>query len=78
MGALLLSCNFLQTRPEGEVEVYLGRLARRPEDGGALTIAFGNCCPKDLPADLRVRGCPPYPFALGETLARGSARDRAG
>ncbi len=70
MGALLLSCSFLQTQPEGEVEVYLGRHAQQREGRNGLSITFGNCCPKDLPADLRLRGCPPYPFALGEALSK--------
>lgn len=68
MNALLLSWRLLQDPPQREVEVYLGTKAARSGNGQASCIAFGNCCPDGLQAEVRVSGCPPYPFALGECL----------
>jgi hypothetical protein len=68
MNAFLLSCSLLQTRLASPVDVYMGE---RLEDGapsGGFTLAFGNCCRKDLAVTKRVKGCPPYPFALKESL----------
>ena len=68
MNALLLSCQLLPGRLARPVDVYLGSLI--DGDGGAegLKIAFGNCCPAVAGADKVIRGCPPYPYALGECL----------
>jgi uncharacterized protein (DUF362 family) len=68
MNAFLLSCQFLQAMPVREVEVLLGPRAAGSGDGAR--IAFGNCCPPAAAADLRVAGCPPYPFDLEKALAR--------
>jgi hypothetical protein len=67
MNAFLLSCQFLQQHPDRRVDVYLGEQAAKA-DGTTPSVAFGNCCPKGLDAEVRLRGCPPYPFALGEAL----------
>lgn len=32
------------------------------------SIAFGNCCNPDFVITHRIRGCPPYPFILGQIL----------
>ncbi len=75
MNAFLLSCQLLQHTPGRRVDVYLGADVAEVDEGAASSIAFGNCCPGTLDADLRVRGCPPYPFALGETLTKAGWAD---
>ncbi len=75
MNAFLLSCQFLQQTPGRRVDVYLGANAAAIEEGDASSVAFGNCCPGRLDAALRVRGCPPYPFALGEALSKAGWTD---
>jgi uncharacterized protein (DUF362 family) len=66
--ALLLSCQLLQGTIDRDVEVFMGSLPEEADVPGALKVAFGNCCTSDVPADARIRGCPPYPYALGEVL----------
>lgn len=71
MNAFLLSCSLLETDPEEDYEVYMGR--RPPEESGrGKRVAFGNCCPSGEDFDITIRGCPPYPFALREQLSGGS------
>jgi uncharacterized protein (DUF362 family) len=69
MNAFLLSCQFLQGMPDREVEVLLGPRAAG-SGGGAARIAFGTCCPPAAAAELRIAGCPPYPFDLEKALVR--------
>ncbi len=67
MNALLLSCQFLE-KPVGEdVLFYMGSDVDE-EKAEALTIAFGNCC--ETRADKKIKGCPPYPFALKKVLEK--------
>ncbi len=73
MNAFLLSCSLLERDPGLRADVVIG-----PEPGEfgpapGTVIAFGNCCPEERAYDIRVRGCPPYPFALEESL-----KDRPG
>jgi uncharacterized protein (DUF362 family) len=75
MNALLLSCQLLVSPPTERVSVRLGGHAPAPDTTGGLDVVFGNCCVNACPsgaADSAIRGCPPYPFALGELL-RGRA-----
>lgn len=70
VNAFLLSCTLLDGVPPEIADVHMGSLPddRDPSDG--MRIAFGNCCPEDRAFDLRIRGCPPYPFALKEFLKK--------
>lgn len=68
MNALLLSCSFLKGEIRDKIDVYLGSLKVEKESGNRIKLGFGNCCPRDIPFDLKIKGCPPYPFTLGETL----------
>jgi Ni,Fe-hydrogenase III small subunit len=71
MNAFLLSCGILGREPERAADVYMGSIIGEAGPSGAMTIAFGNCCPRDREYDLRIPGCPPYPFALKERLEPG-------
>ena len=74
MNAFLLSCRTLGPGETELADVYLGRLDDgRPLDS-AFRIAFGNCVPAEGAFDLRVQGCPPYPFALKAALAKRAAK----
>jgi hypothetical protein len=75
MNAFLLSCELLHEAPEGKYHVYVGPEACREDAGRGTRIAFGNCCPEIPEAQIRIRGCPPYPFSLREELG-GSERAR--
>lgn len=68
MNALLISCRFLNGKPTRPVDIHLGSLAEEDAASTSLKVAFGNCCIKHLKADRAIKGCPPYPFTLGETL----------
>jgi uncharacterized protein (DUF362 family) len=68
MNAFLLSCQLLCGEPEEVVDVYLGTLPDESTRRGKLRLAFGNCVPDDGAFDIRIRGCPPYPFALKGVL----------
>ena len=50
------------------INVYMGELVELDAASNDLKIAFGNCCPKDIGFDMRIKGCPPYPFALRDRL----------
>jgi hypothetical protein len=68
MNAFLLSCSLLEGAPATNAEIHLGSKIQEKESGDAFKIAFGNCTPDDGTFDIRIRGCPPYPFALRERL----------
>ena len=73
MNAFLLSCQLLeQHRPEN-INVYMGELVELDAASNDLKIAFGNCCPRDIGFDMRINGCPPYPFALRDRLKANQA-----
>jgi uncharacterized protein (DUF362 family) len=68
VNAFLISCRLLAGSPTQDMDVFLGshdEVAGAPE---ALRIAFGNCCAKSMRGDIAIAGCPPYPFALGESI----------
>lgn len=71
MNAFLLSCSLLDGDPADIADVYMGSLLDESEPSGGRSIAFGNCCPENRAFDLRIKGCPPYPFALKESLKKG-------
>ncbi len=68
MNAVLLSCQLLQANLQKNVDIYLGELLEFERKSDSLSIAFGNCCPKNAHFDKVIKGCPPYPFTLGEQL----------
>lgn len=69
MNAFLLSCSLLETRPNEQFAVHMG--SHLPgANRTARTIAFGNCCTKEGRFDIVVKGCPPFPLALKEQIAR--------
>jgi uncharacterized protein (DUF362 family) len=68
MNAFLLSCSFLYGTLTNDVDMYLGSRVEENGNSGSMKIAFGNCCPKDMSCDKRIKGCPPYPFTLGDYL----------
>lgn len=70
MNAFLLSCSLLDGDPADFVDVYMGSLLDESEPSGGIGIAFGNCCPENRAFDIRIKGCPPYPFALKECLKK--------
>ena len=70
MNAFLLSCSFLDGDPGDFADVYMGSLLDESESSGGVSIAFGNCCPATRSFDIRIQGCPPYPFALKEFLKK--------
>jgi uncharacterized protein (DUF362 family) len=70
MNAFLLSCRALGAEPTERADVYLGRQDDERPPAGGFRIAFGNCVPAVGAFELRVKGCPPYPFALQAALAR--------
>jgi len=71
MNAFLLSCSLLEEEPARPADVFLGSVDGRDGTPGATKIGFGNCCLAELQADIRIPGCPPFPFALKECLERG-------
>jgi len=68
MNAFLLSCQFLDAGTDTVADFYLGSLPDARLSAGKFRIAFGNCVPEDENFDLRIKGCPPYPFALKGAL----------
>ncbi len=72
MNAFLLSCQFLDAGTDLAADFYLGSLSDARPDAGKFKIAFGNCVPEGENFDLRIRGCPPYPFALKGALHKAS------
>jgi len=68
MNAFFLSCRFLEGKPRENIDVFLGSIVEAEDVSGCLKLAFGNCCPQDFSCDKRIRGCPPYPFALKDCL----------
>jgi len=68
MNAFLLSCTLLDGAPARAADVYMGSIIDESEATGEMSIAFGKCCPESRAFDLRIRGCPPYPFALKGSL----------
>ncbi len=68
MNAFLLSCSLLEGEPAQTADVYMGSIVEGNRTSGAMKIAFGNCCPGELECDLRIPGCPPFPYALKERL----------
>jgi hypothetical protein len=51
-------------------DVYMGSLLDESEPSGGMSIAFGNFCPENRAFDIRIKGCPPYPFALKECMKK--------
>ncbi|MGA1874465.1 MAG: DUF362 domain-containing protein [bacterium] len=70
MNAFLLSCQLLEEKPHEKVDIYMGELPDDKAPSGTFTIGFGNCCSGDILCHQRIKGCPPYPFALNEVLKK--------
>jgi len=68
MNALLLSLQVMEKDVPKNLDIYLGTKVPFEEDVKGLKIGFGNCCPADPTFDKYIKGCPPYPFALGKAL----------
>jgi len=68
MNALLLSLQIMEKDVPKNVDIYLGTKVPFEENVKGLKIGFGNCCPDDQTFDKYIKGCPPYPFALGKAL----------
>ncbi len=62
--AFILSCRMLEGELTRDLSAYLGSAVTPEEVPEEIRLAFGNCVPKDFPCDLRIPGCPPYPFTL--------------
>lgn len=75
MNAFLLSCSLLDGDSPGSADVYMGSIIDVREASDGMSIAFGNCCPEDPVFDIRIKGCPPYPFALKECLKRNADQE---
>jgi uncharacterized protein (DUF362 family) len=75
MNAFLLSCSFLPGNLKDNIDVYLGSLVENNGRAGSIKVAFGNCCPKGMAFDRRIKGCPPYPFALSDALKENIVED---
>lgn len=76
MNAFLLSCSLLEGTPGQNAEIHLGSARQEKESDDFLKIAFGNCTPDDGTFDIRIRGCPPYPFALCEMMKKLYQQDK--
>jgi len=70
LNAFLLSCRMLEGELAQGLSACLGSEVKAEEIPEGWRLAFGNCVPEDFPCDLRIRGCPPYPFALKELLKK--------
>lgn len=68
MNAFLLSVRFLDKIPDDAVNVYLGCKLDRKDITHGYNVAFGNCCFYGADFDVRIKGCPPYPFDLKNAL----------
>ncbi len=67
MNALLLSFELYGKDAPRDTHVYLGtKTDELPVN--AFRLAFGNCSNKGDGYDIRIRGCPPYPFDLKNKL----------
>lgn len=74
VNAFLLSCMTLVPEPKEPADVYLGLKDDGRQAMSGFRIAFGNCVQAEGTFDLRVKGCPPYPFALKAALAKRAAK----
>ncbi len=68
MNALLLSFQMLDENPGKKAHVYLGTNEDAAHNDDGLKIGFGRCC-KGEDFDIKINGCPPYPFDLKNKLA---------
>jgi hypothetical protein len=70
MGALILSFQFLEKKLSEKADVFLGAKHKKDEIADGLKISFGNCCCYDSDIDIKIKGCPPYPFDLKNELEK--------
>lgn len=71
MNALLLSFELYGKEAPRETHVYLGTKSDHNPLTGAQTLAFGNCCcEQNSDFNMRIKGCPPYPFDLMNRLEK--------
>jgi len=64
MNALLLSFQLFDREFPKKTDIYLGSKIDKNDTAAGFKIAFGNCCPRGENFDLKIKGCPPYPFDL--------------
>ena len=76
--ALILSCQFLEEKPKENLDFYLGSKVSAEDLSDNFRIAFGNCCIYGIDADLKIKGCPPYPFDLKNMLGSRKEYFRGG
>jgi uncharacterized protein (DUF362 family) len=76
MNAFLRSCSLLDNDPDDFIEIYMGSTIPMKEASVGKSVAFGNCCPTGRDFDIKIKGCPPYPFALKEQINRSSHKPR--
>jgi uncharacterized protein (DUF362 family) len=69
MNALLLSCQFLG-ETDIMADIYLGSGNEPAKGTDSIQIGFGNCACRTGNFDMNIRGCPPFPFALKESLEK--------
>lgn len=67
--AFLLSCKFLENFKTEEIKIFMGKNNNERINHDDINIAFGNCC-KSNDDIYKIKGCPPYPFELNETLKK--------
>lgn len=68
MNAFLLSCRLLETPPSRIMDVFMGSIVEEEDTGEGIKAAFGNCCTVAHKFDIQIKGCPPYPFDLRDSL----------
>lgn len=68
MNALFLSCQFLEGNTDFMADIYMGSGNNSKNGTGRLQIGFGNCACRSGNFDAKIKGCPPFPFALKEAL----------
>ena len=67
MNALLLSFRVMNEQIKTDTSICMGSKIKVSAQANTTIVAFGNCC-RDIDADVKIKGCPPYPLLLRELL----------